>query len=73
MHIDQGGLTVGLESATSALRMSQSIGHYPLMVMMKTLDLQKQTGQVAQAMNPVIAQAASAMQGEAGYNFDAYA
>lgn len=64
---------MGLESTTSALRMSQSIGHYPLMVMMKTLDLQRQTAQVVQAMNPVISQATNAMQGEAGYNFDAYA
>ena len=64
---------MGLESAASALRMSQSIGHYPLMVMMKTLDLQKQTAQVAQAMNQAISPAANAMPGEAGFNFDAYA
>ncbi len=65
---------MGLESAVSALKMSQSLGHCPLMVMMKTLDLQKQSGQVSAAMNPVIAQAASnAMPGEAGYNFDSYA
>ncbi len=65
---------MGLESTVGALKMSQSLGHYPLMVMMKTLDLQKQSAQVAAAMNPVIAQAsASAMPGEAGYNFDSYA
>ncbi|MDP7422379.1 MAG: hypothetical protein QGH40_10895 [bacterium] len=64
---------MGIESTAAAFRMSKSLGHYPLMVMMKTLELQKQTAQTAQAMNPVVAQAANAMPGEAGYNFDSYA